>query len=354
MSNIFKSLPTWRIKPETDLKTGLIWLFLCTLSVLLLGLSASLGSEVIHPHQLWLMLTGQDQSSQSWQIVSMLRWPRACTAFVCGGLLALSGHVLQIILKNPLADPYILGTSSGASLGSMLALWINAAVWEIQAASAVGAATSTLLVMTLCRTFWKSHGMNSASSLQILLVGVLISSGCGACVALILAVSPDASLRSMMFWLMGDLSHNPIPGESWLMLLILLIWAMRLASSLNLMMLGARQAHSLGIHVPHLRFQIIVLASLSTGLAVSLAGNIGFIGLLVPHASRMLLGPDQKMNLPAGVLLGGCLLTLADLLARTLVSPLQLPVGVLVSLLGVPCFLFLLLSQHHKAPVSRE
>jgi iron complex transport system permease protein len=179
----------------------------------------------------------------------------------------------------------------------------------------------------------------------LLLTGVIVAAGCGALVALMLSIAPETKLRGMLFWLMGDLGQSAQWWPPLICLVVALVLAMPFARELNLLARGMMQAQALGVAVNRLRYAIFFLASLATASSVTTAGSIGFVGLIVPHLVRLATGNDQRLLLPASVLAGGSLLVLADTLARTLIAPQQLPVGVLTALIGVPVFLFLLSRQ---------
>ena len=272
----------------------------------------------------------------SFEVVRSLRLPRALAGFACGGLLALSGALLQVLLRNPLADPYILGISGGASVGAILAIFFGLGVAVINSAAFVGALLAMLIVFGLAR------GDGRWTQTRLLLTGVIIASGCGAFVALMLSIAADYQLRTMLFWLMGDLSQASAPGWALVALGVILLCVLPFARELNLLTHGENMAHVLGVQVKNLRRGVYVLASLATAVAVTQAGSIGFVGLIVPHLVRLSLGNDQRLLLPASVLAGGGLLVIADTLARTVLAPQQLPVGILTAMIGVPVFLFLL------------
>ena len=269
-------------------------------------------------------------------VVNSLRLPRALAGFACGGLLALSGALLQVLLRNPLADPYILGISGGAGVGAILAILLGFGVAGISGASFVGALAAMLLVFGL------AHGDGSWTQTRLLLTGVIVAAGCGALVALILSIAPDHKLHGMLFWLMGDLSQASSPKLVLGILLAVLLVTMPFARELNLLARGPDTAQALGVQVGALRRGVYLVASLATAAAVTQAGSIGFVGLIVPHLVRLAVGNDQRLLLPASALAGGSLLVVADTLARSLIAPQQLPVGVLTALIGVPVFLFLL------------
>ena len=277
-----------------------------------------------------------DAAGISGEVVRSLRLPRAVSGFACGGLLALAGALLQVLLRNPLADPYVLGISGGAGVGALLAILFGGGLVIVNGSAFLGALVAMLIVFGL------AHGDGSWTQTRLLLTGVIVASGCGAAVALMLSIAPDHKLRSMLFWLMGDLSQS---GDSPLVLgaLVLVLAAcLPFARELNLLARGTDLAQALGVPVARLRRIVYLLASLATAAAVTQAGAIGFIGLIVPHLVRLAAGNDQRLLLPASALAGGSLLVIADTLARTLVAPQQLPVGVLTALIGVPVFLFLL------------
>ena len=272
-------------------------------------------------------------------IIFELRLPRALAGFACGGLLALAGALMQVLLRNPLADPYILGISGGAGVGALFAILIGLPALAIDGLAFVGALGTMILVFGL------AHGDGSWTQTRLLLTGVIVAAGCGALVALMLAIAPEDRLRGMLFWLMGDLAQAGSPWPPLAALAVAMALAIPFAREINLLARGLLQAHALGVAVGRLRYAIFLLASLATAASVTTAGSIGFIGLVVPHLVRLATGNDQRLLLPASALAGGALLMLADTLARSLVAPQQLPVGVLTALIGVPVFLFLLARQ---------
>lgn len=298
-------------------------------------LALAVGSIRIPVRDVVAALFGTE-NSLSGEVVTNLRLPRALAGFACGGLLALSGALLQVLLRNPLADPYILGISGGAGVGAILAILFGFGVAGIGGASFVGALGAMLIVFGL------AHGDGSWTQTRLLLTGVIVAAGCGAMVALILSIAPDHKLHGMLFWLMGDLSQATSPKLVLGVLVAVLIIAMPFARELNLLARGPDTAQALGVQVSSLRRGVYLVASLATAAAVTQAGSIGFIGLIVPHLVRLAVGNDQRLLLPASALAGGSLLVVADTLARSLIAPQQLPVGVLTALIGVPVFLFLL------------
>lgn len=276
----------------------------------------------------------------------MLRLQRVIAAVAIGALLSLSGALLQLLLRNPLADPYTLGISGGAAVGALLSsffLPFSVLAVGMQFGSMLGAVASILLLFLMARRrLFAAPTMVEAPGIGLILTGVMIASGFGAIISLLLALSPDTELRGALFWLMGDLDVDSVSAWVWLVLAVVGGWSLWRAPQLNLLAHGEATAHLLGVSVPRLRLQVLLLASIATAAAVSVAGAIGFIGLVVPHVCRLVLGNDQRRLLPASMLLGAAALVLADLVARTIVAPIQLPVGVVTALIGVPVFLFIL------------
>ncbi|KAF1043764.1 MAG: Hemin transport system permease protein HmuU [Herbaspirillum frisingense] len=295
--------------------------------------------------------TGCLRPSASADTVSLmlsLRVPRALTAFAVGALLALAGALMQVLLRNPLADPYVLGLSGGSAAGALLAMLAALHVgFSTRAAAApgalLGAGLAVLLLFGLVRQSLRHLAISPLlSSQRLLLTGVMLAAGFGAVISLVLSVAPDSQLRGMVFWLIGDLDDARLLPLAGTVLLLALLWALRHAPSLNLLARGESFAQLLGVPVLPLRVMTLCAASACTAAAVAMAGTVGFVGLVVPHTLRLLIGNDQRLLLPACVFAGGAALTLADLLARTVAAPTQLPVGVITSLIGVPVFLWLL------------
>ena len=297
----------------------------------------AVGSISVSTQDIVAALLGQD--AQGADIIRQLRLPRALAGFACGGLLALAGALMQVLLRNPLADPYILGISGGAGVGALFAIMVGLPTFGIDGLAFAGALGAMFLVFGL------AHGDGSWTQTRLLLTGVIVAAGCGALISLMLAIAPEDRLRGMLFWLTGDLGQAASAWPPMLALAVALVLAMPFARELNLLARGLLQAQALGVAVNRLRYAIFLLASLATAASVTTAGSIGFIGLVVPHLVRLVTGNDQRLLLPASALAGGALLMLADTLARSLIAPQQLPVGVLTALIGVPVFLFLLSRQ---------
>lgn len=272
----------------------------------------------------------------AWQVIHQLRLPRSEHAFITGALLACAGALLQILLRNPLAEPFVLGISGGASVFALLAMLAGLTGVAVSGSAFIGAMVSMLLVFGLAR------GQQAWSPTRLLLTGVVLATGWGAVVSFILSVAPQGQLRSLLFWLMGDLSFAQQLWPGLITLIIGLLVMLYMARQLNVLTLGGQQAQTLGIEVTRLQWQIYVLASLMTAMAVVQAGSIGFVGLIVPHVLRLLGLRDHRFLIPGCALAGGGLLLIADTLARSLFSDVVLPVGILTAALGVPVFIALL------------
>ena len=313
--------------------------FLAVLAVLAAVYALSNGSVAFDFSALSSMLNsnGEDTPNQlQQQVLLEVRMPRIALAFAVGALLAVAGVLMQALLRNPLADPYVLGLSGGAASGALLALLLRLPLWGQQLASWSGAALSMALVL------WLARDASGRSATRFLLTGVVLAAGWGALISFVLAITPDAGLRGMLFWLMGDLSIPQSAALPWWALLLGLPLAWLLARPLDVLTQGELSARSVGISVARLHLVLFVLASLLTAAAVSVAGPIGFVGLVVPHLLRLAGARHHRILLPASALAGGTLLLLADTVARTAFAPQQLPVGVLTAALGVPLFLWLL------------
>ena len=310
---------------------------LAVLALASLAVALATGSVAIPVGRL-LAVLGGGGSELDRALVLDLRLPRALAAFAVGGLLALAGALMQVLLRNPLADPYILGVSGGAACAALTAMLLGLGGAWVSGSAFAGALLAMLLVFALGR------GGGDWSPTRLLLTGVVVAAGWGALISFLLATSPDRRLPGMLFWLMGDLGAGTVagPGLGLVVLVLGLLGALALAAQLNVLAHGDLAARSLGVELGRLRGAIYLLASLLTASAVTLAGTIGFVGLVTPHLLRLAGLTDHRRLLPACVLLGGALLLCADTAARSLLAPRQLPTGVVTALIGVPLFLFLL------------
>ena len=277
-------------------------------------------------------------------LVTQLRLPRAMTAFAVGGLLAVAGVLMQVLLRNPLAEPYILGSSGGAAVAALLAMMFGMGSLVVDLSAFGGAMAATVLVFAI------AHGTGSWTPARLLLSGVVLAAGFSAATTMLLAMAPDQNLRGMLFWLMGDLSFAFEPARCLWLLAILLLGGTVVARHLNVLARGELQAAIVGLPVQAFRYLIFAAAALATALSVTTVGVIGFIGLVVPHLIRSVAGSDHRVVLPASALAGGSLLVVADTIARTLMAPRQLPVGALTAAIGVPLFLILMSRSRHHDP----
>lgn len=324
-------------------------LLIATLALIALGslvLSAMIGSVPLALADIPTALAQLGSGSKTSLAATLLelRLSRALVAFVTGAALSLAGVMMQALLRNPLADPYVLGISAGASVGALLALLMMAALWVVDAAAFAGAVGISMLLYLFARRDLRGGAEGGASLL--LLTGVILSSACMAMVTLMLSIAPESRLRSMIFWMIGDLAGAPLRVLPWVVLAGGLLFALRSARSLNVLALHADAAATLGVRVGALRKGLFFCSGLLTASSVASAGSIGFVGLIVPHALRFACGPDHRLLIPAATLAGGAFLVLADTLARTVLAPQQLPVGVVTALIGAPIFLYQLHRLH--------
>ncbi len=270
------------------------------------------------------------------EMIRTLRGPRVAAAAGVGALLALSGLAMQSLLRNPLADPYVLGTSGGAAVGALLALMAGIAM-------AIGAAAGALLaggvLLLLAR---RALSTADDASPRLILAGAMLAALFGAAASLLLAMTPDQRLRGAIFWLVGDLSGADDGGVTLAAAVLFMAWLLWRERSIDRLLMGSVAAHLLGEPVRRLRIELLVGASLAAALAVASAGAIGFVGLVVPHALR-LAGVQRTRDLAWLAPLGGAALVVgADLLARSAVAPLELPTGAVMALVGAPVFVYFL------------
>ncbi len=305
------------------------------LALLCVTVAISFGSGPVGPRAiLSLAAGGGDELSR--QVLLTLRMPRALAAFGTGAALALAGALMQVLLRNPLADPYILGTSGGAAAFALAAMLGGFGGAVVDVSAFTGALASTLLVFMLARGGQWAAG-------RLLLTGVVVAAGWSALVSLMLALSPERNLRGALFWLMGDFAFAGNPAGCLLIALLATGCCLVLGRALNVLATGDQQAALLGLPVRGMRIAIYLLSALLTSTAVVTAGTVGFVGLVVPHLVRLAAGADHRVVVPGAALAGGALLVTADLVARTVLAPRQLPVGAITALVGVPLFLLLLI-----------
>lgn len=280
------------------------------------------------------------ESSFQHKIMLELRLPHVMTAFVVGGLLGLTGCLMQVMLENPLADPFILGISGGASTFTLVGYSLGFEGLRLLNCSFAGAAIAMLLLIMLVGHVGRSKPT------KILLQGVMIAAGFGAIISLLLTLLPGSQIKGVLYWLFGDLDNQHYPFLGMIILLAGGSVSLLLHRQLDLLNQGKLIAQTLGINTTRLQTVLFVVSCILTATAVSLAGTIGFVGLIVPHLTRLLLSEKHHVLIPGSILLGGTLLMSADLLASTLIPPEVLPVGIMTTLLGVPVFLYLSRNTH--------
>ncbi|WP_035512937.1 FecCD family ABC transporter permease [Halalkalibacillus halophilus] len=330
-------------------------LFLSILLVLLfvsVGVSISLGAAQVDFLSVWQVVLSKlpfmnGVIEQTWAdstetIVWDLRMPRIILAAIVGAALALAGAIYQGVLRNPLADPFILGVSSGASFGAALVFAFGfQVVWLGRFTLPVVAflfGFSALMVV-----YFLARVGNKVRMETIILAGVVVQSFIGACLSLVMALSNE-QLQTIVFWMMGSLTLTDWSYNQFVFPVILLgtIIALFFTRELNMLGLGEEVAHHSGVSVQKTRFYLLVLASLITGAAVSVSGAIGFVGLVVPHIVRLIVGADYRLILPLSLIGGAIFLVGADAVARTILAPRELPLGVITAFLGAPFFAYLL------------
>ncbi|MCG9538318.1 iron ABC transporter permease [Vibrio parahaemolyticus] len=287
-------------------------------------------------------------------VINEIRLPRTILCMFIGAILAICGVVMQGLFRNPLAEPGIIGVSAGAALGGAFAIVVFAEFSQnhpqlmnlaaLPLFAFLGGALTTVLV------YWFGTNKFGTSVTIMLLAGVAISALSGAAIGFLNFSADDQMLRDLTLWSMGSLA-----GANWagiglssVTLVVLLFWFHKKAMSLNALLLGESEARHLGVPVQKLKRQLILLSAVGVGVTVSICGAIGFIGLVIPHLGRMLAGPDHRTLLPISALLGALLLTCADMIARVLLAPAELPVGIVTALIGAPFFIYLLFQQRGK------
>ena len=331
-----------RLSAYRYMSRALLTLLLVVVALLSVAYGLSAGSTGITPLAVWQSLAGNADPVLR-EIVLELRLPRTLAAFGTGASLALAGAMMQVLLRNPLADPYVLGTSGGAAVGALLAIFLGLSAILINTAALAGALGSTLLVFVL------TQSGTERSPGRLLLTGVVIAAGWGALITLMLALAPERNLRGMLFWLMGDFSFATNAVAPLAVAAIATALGIALAPTLNILATGDRQAALLGVAVRPARAGLYLLSSLLTAVAVTTAGTVGFVGLVIPHLIRLAGSANHRTVMPCSALAGGALVVLSDTLARTMIAPRQLPVGAITAMIGVPIFLLLLRKMGAKS-----
>lgn len=327
---------------RTHRSAGIILAILALLLIVLAMVSANIGALNLSFITLWQIPT----DDYRWDIWLNIRLPRVCLAMLVGCALAVSGSIMQGLFRNPLADPSLLGISSGASLAVALIIVLPMVLPPILAlychmlAAFAGSLIICIIIYLLSRN---QHGTLS----RLLLAGVALNALCGSAIGVISYIGDDQQLRQFTLWSAGNLGQ-----AEWLTIAIsssliipAVIYSLFLSHQLNILQLGDEEAHYLGLNVSRVKQQLLFLSALLVGVSVAVSGIIGFIGLVIPHLVRMRIGADHRWLLSGSILAGAALLLMADTLARTLFIPAEIPVGLLTSLLGGPYFLWLILRQ---------
>ena len=337
--------------------TILLWVSLPV--AVILGLNAgtvNIPIDVIIQQSANLLLQSSSTDIHTNQINTILfdiRLSRICLAFLIGAILAISGAVMQGLFRNPLAAPSLIGVSSGASVGASIVIvlagtWLQNNALLGLSVVAVGAFVGSFLITLL--VFRLSTSTLGTSVTTMLLAGIAISALAGAVNSLLSYFADNEMLRQISIWQMGNLSTANWTRVSIVAVVavVVLILFPRESKSLNALLLGESEARHLGIDVQRVKKKLILLTTLGIGTAVAVAGMIGFVGLIVPHIVRLLIGPDHRWLLPVSALAGGILLLIADTLARVIIAPVELPTGILTAILGAPFFIMLLIQQRRE------
>ncbi len=321
-----------------------------------MGVSVSLGAVNISLSKSWSILghrflgfsgPGKWTASDS-SIILDLRLPRILSGALVGSALAMAGSVLQALLRNPLADPFVLGISSGAAVGAVLAILFGLGATFLGAYAVPGSAFGGAL-FTLFLVYFIARVEGRAPTNTMLLAGVIVSSFFSAVIMFLISATSDEQIYNVTFWLMGNLEYmaSQSLGIIFLFLMVGGGILLALARDFNLLALGEEPASELGVDVERVKKTAFIFASLITGAVVSVSGLIGFVGLIVPHVVRMIWGPDHRFLLPASALVGAMLMVVADTLARTVMAPTEIPVGVVTAMGGAPFFVYLLRKKGH-------
>jgi len=328
---------------STSAKIVLTTLLLSAVLIVSAILAISAGSSGTHFLETLSILTGNsDPDSVTATIIWQIRLPRVILAAFVGGTLATGGLVFQALLRNPLAEPYILGISGGSAIGAILAMLIGLSYFPGVAIFSFAGSLLVLACVTIIAGATLGNTMLSRDSL--LLGGVMMNAFCAAVIMFLISMTRSFQVQHILYWLMGDLATIQ-KGQLSILLLVIpcFVVIFILARPMNLLLLGRETAAAMGINVKNTVLLLLVVTSLMVSIIVSLSGLVGFVGLVIPHIFRMVLGPDHRLLVPSCLLGGASYLILCDLLARILPSSGELPVGIITALIGAPLFIILLL-----------
>jgi len=323
-------------------KIATAYVLTCTLLIISIWCGVAIGSVHIPIEVLWNQSVDETAANIFWKI----RLPRVLLAGLVGASLAIAGAAFQGLLKNPLADPYTLGISSGASVGAVMTIFFNISIpvvglYALPTFSMIGAIITMVIVMSFARVVDRSLKMET-----LILTGVIFSSFLGSLISLMIALSGE-ELRQVIGWLLGSVSMRGWPYVQMIIPFVivgsLMLWTQR--RELNVLLYGEERAKHLGVNVKKSKYLILVGGSMLTGAAVAVSGTIGFVGLVVPHMTRMIWGSDHRHLLPLSFFNGATLLIICDLVARTIILPRELPIGVITAFIGAPVFSYIFYKQ---------
>ena len=326
-------------------RTIIAYVIAITLLIISIWCGVAIGSVHIPLEVLWNKAADETAANILWKI----RLPRVLLAGLVGASLAIAGAAFQGLLKNPLADPYTLGVSSGASVGAVMTIFFSISIpvvghYALPIFSMIGAILTMVAVMGFARIVDRSLKMET-----LILTGVIFSSFLGSLISLMIALSGE-ELRQVMGWLLGSVSMRGWPFVQMIIPFVIIgsimLWTQR--RELNVLLYGEERAKHLGVHVKRSKYIILVGGSMLTGAAVAVSGTIGFVGLVVPHMTRMLWGSDHRHLLPLSFLNGATLLIICDLIARTIIMPRELPIGVITAFIGAPVFSYIFYKQRRS------
>ena len=308
------------------------------LLAMLAGLAA--GSSGMKLAALWQVITAPESADTMLKaIIWKIRLPRVFMAIIAGATLSLGGLVFQALLRNPLAEPYILGVSGGSAIGAIIGILLGFARFPGITLTAFAGSTGTLLLVLAI-----AGGRSLVDRDSLLLSGVMINAFCSAVIMFLVSITQDDRLHSIIFWLMGDLSLAGLKEAGVLagMVLPCLVLTFLFSNRMNLLLLGRETAQTMGVNIRLIVILLLVSTSFMVSVTVSYCGLFGFVGLVIPHMLRLAIGPDHRLLVPASILGGGAFMVVCDILARTLPDQGEMPVGVITALIGAPLFIYLL------------
>ncbi|QSB12226.1 iron ABC transporter permease [Lysinibacillus sp. FSL K6-0057] len=329
-------------------KIALAYALTCTLLLISIWCGVAIGSVHIPLEVLWNKAADETAANIFWKI----RLPRVLLAGLVGASLAIAGAAFQGLLKNPLADPYTLGVSSGASVGAVITIFFSISIpvvglYALPTFSMIGAIITMVVVMSFARLVDRSLKMET-----LILTGVIFSSFLGSLISLMIALSGE-ELRQVIGWLLGSVSMRGWPYVQMIIPFVIvgsiMLWTQR--RELNVLLYGEERAKHLGVNVKRSKYLILAGGSMLTGAAVAVSGTIGFVGLVVPHMTRMIWGSDHRHLLPLSFFNGATLLIICDLVARTIIVPRELPIGVITAFIGAPVFSYIFYKQRRSKGV---